>query len=112
MLRCYSILPTALLLVVVGGRGLQLLTPHGAGGDRGSDDAVLLRRYRQTESTRNDCPNYVVGVGPKSKARFETSDVCDVGTNAGQVDHELAFGFPPSEVDWRACNLLEYPAEK
>ena len=110
MLRCYSVLPIALLLVVVGGRGLHLLTPRDVGGAQGSDGAALLRTDRQTGSTQPDCPNYMVGVGPKSEGRVV--DGCEVGKKAGQVDHELAFGFPTSRVDWRACNLPKYPAEK
>ena len=108
MLRCYSVL-TALLLVVVGGRGLQL-TPRGVGGVQVSDDAALLRRNRQSEPAQTGCPNYVAGISPKNRAR----EGCVVGEAIGQVDHERAFGFPPepSRVDWRACNLPEYPAEK
>ena len=108
MLRCYSVLPTALLLVVVGGRGLQQLTPRSVGDAQVSDDAALLRRNRQSEPTQTGCPNYVIGMGPKNRPR----DGCIVGAAVGQVDHELAFGFPTSRVDWRACNLPEYPAEK
>ena len=108
MLRCYSVLSVAVLLVVVGARKLQLATPRDVGGPRGSDGA----RDRQTVPTPAECPNYVVGVGPKSRARLENLDGCDLATAVGQVDHELAFGFSPSGVDWRACNLPEYPAEK
>ena len=110
MLRYYSVLSAALLLVVVGIRGLQLATPHDVEGVRGSDGAALLRTDRQTELTQPDCPNYMVGVGPKSEGRV--IDGCEVGQNVGQVDHELAFGFSSTGVDWRACNLPEYPAEK
>jgi hypothetical protein len=49
----------------------------------------------------------MIGISPKNRAR----DGCVVGAAVGQVDHELAFGFPTSRVDWRACNLPEYPAE-
>ena len=107
MLRCYSVLTTALLLVVVGGRRLQL-TPRGVGDAQVSDGAGLFRRSRQSEPTQTGCPNYVAGIGPKNRAR----EGCVVGVAVGQVDHELAFGFPTSRVDWRTCNLPEYPAEK
>ena len=111
MLRCYSVLPTALLLLAVGSRGLLILSPYDLEGVQSSDDVTLLRKSRQTEPTQSDCPGYMVGVGPKSDIRL-TMDGCEVGTEVGQVDHELAFGFPQGNVDWRACNLPEYPAEK
>ena len=107
MLHCYSVLPTALLLVVVVGRGLQL-TPRSVRDAQGSDGVAVLRRNRQSEPTQTGCPNYVAGISPKNRARLG----CVVGVAVGQVDHELAFGFPTSRVDWRACNLPEYPAEK
>ena len=56
---------------------------------------------------RSGCPGYRA-VSPRRADRTG----CETGSSIGQVNHELAFGFPTTSADWRSCDLPDYPEEK